>query len=57
MAKRLIRNEFYDETGLVRVEMIETDEPSPEDLIAQKEQELLQMYQEIQDLKAQQQQP
>ena len=52
MAKRLIRNEFYDETGLVRVEMVETDEPSTEELIAQKEQELLQMYQEIQDLKA-----
>jgi len=30
MAKRLIRHEFYDETGLVRVEFVETDEPSAE---------------------------
>ena len=51
MAKRLIRNEIYDENGLVRVEFVETDEPSPEELIAQKEEELIRIYDEIQALK------
>lgn len=46
-----IRNEIYDDNGLVRVEYIEVDEPSQEELIAQKEAELLALYQELQRLK------
>ena len=49
MAK--IRHEIYDENGLVKVEFIEVDEPSPEELIAQKEAELLAMYEELKKLK------
>lgn len=49
MAK--LRHEIYDENGLVRVEFIEVDEPSPEELIAQKEAELLAMYEELKKLK------
>ena len=49
MAK--LRHEIYDENGLVRVEFIEVDEPSPEELIAQKEAELISIYEEIQKLK------
>lgn len=48
---RIIRNEIYDDNGLVRVEYIETNEPSPEELLAQKEAELLRIYEEIQALK------
>jgi hypothetical protein len=47
-----VRNEIYDETGLVRVEFIEVDQPTQEELIAQKETQLLEMYQELQTLKA-----
>lgn len=46
-----VRNEIYDENGLVRVEFIEVDEPIQEELIAQKEAELLAVYQELQRLK------
>jgi hypothetical protein len=46
-----VRHEIYDENGLVRVEFIEVDEPSQEELIAQKEAELLAVYQELQRLK------
>lgn len=46
-----VRHEIYDENGLVRVEFIEVDEPSPEELIAQKESELLAMYEELKKLK------
>ena len=49
MAK--IRKENYDENGLVSIEYVEINEPSQEELIAQKEAELLAMYQEIQRLK------
>ena len=49
MAK--IRHEIYDDNGLVRVEFIEVDEPTQEELIAQKEAELLAVYQELQRLK------
>lgn len=47
-----VRNEIYDENGLVRVEFIEVDQPTQEELIAQKEAQLLEMYQELQTLKA-----
>ena len=46
-----VRKEIYDDNGLVRVEFIEVDEPSQEELIAQKEAELLAVYQELQRLK------
>ena len=46
-----VRNEIYDDNGLVKVELIEVDEPSQEELIAQKEAELLAMYNELQRLK------
>jgi len=46
-----IRNEIYDENGLVRVEYIEVEDIPTEDLIAQKEAELLAVYAELQKLK------
>ena len=46
-----VRNEIYDDNGLVRVEFIEVDEPTQEDLIAQKEAELLAVYEELKRLK------
>lgn len=47
-----VRNEIYDENGLVRVEYIEVEDATAEDLIAQKEAELLAIYAEIQKLKS-----
>lgn len=46
-----IRNEIYNEEGLVSVEYIEVDEPTQEELIAQKEAELIAMYNELKALK------
>lgn len=46
-----IRNEIYDDNGLVRVEFIEVDEPTQEELIAQKETQLLEMFEELKRLK------
>ena len=46
-----VRNEIYDDNGLVRVEFIEVEEPTNEDLIAQKEAELLAVFEEIKRLK------
>jgi hypothetical protein len=46
-----VRNEIYDENGLVEVVFIEVDEPTQEELIAQKEAELLTMYKELEALK------
>ena len=46
-----IRNEIYDENGLVSVEFIEVEAPTQEELIAQKEAELLAMYEELKRLK------
>lgn len=46
-----IRHEIYDDNGLVRVEFIEVDEPTQEELIAQKEAQLLNMYEELKKLK------
>lgn len=48
-----IREEIYDENGLVQVVYYEIEEPSQEDLIAEKEQQLLAVYQELQQLKNQ----
>ena len=46
-----LRNEIYDDNGLVRVEYTEVDEPTQEELIAQKEAQLLEMYEELKRLK------
>ena len=47
----MIRHEIYDENGLVKVEFIETAEPTQEDLIAQKEAQLLALYEELKAMK------
>jgi hypothetical protein len=46
-----VRNEIYDDNGLVRVEFIEVDEPNQEELVSQKEAELLALYEELKRLK------
>jgi hypothetical protein len=46
-----IREEIYDEKGLVQVILHEVEEPTQEELIAQKEAELLAMYAELKVLK------
>lgn len=46
-----IRNEIYNDEGLVNVEFIEVDEPTQEELIAQKEAELLAAFEELKRLK------
>ena len=46
-----VRNEIYDDNGLVRVEFIEVEEPTQEELVAQKEAELLALYEELKRLK------
>lgn len=49
MAK--IRNEIYDDNGLVEVVFIEVDDATPEELLVQKEAELIAIYKEIELLK------
>lgn len=46
-----VRNEIYDENGLVDVVYVEVNQPTREELIAQKEAQLLEMYQELKALK------
>ena len=46
-----VRNEIYDENGLVKVEFIEVEEQPKDQLIAEKEAELIRIYEEIQLLK------
>tara|TARA_R110000868_G_scaffold134919_1_gene347201 strand:+ start:552 stop:707 length:156 start_codon:yes stop_codon:yes gene_type:complete len=46
-----IRNEIYDDNGLVRVEFIEVEGTNQEELIAQKEAQLLAMYDELKALR------
>jgi len=46
-----IRQEIYDDNGLVEVKFIEVDEPTQEELIAEKEAELLKIYAELNELK------
>ena len=46
-----IRNEIYDKNGLVEVVFIEVEEPTQEELIAQKESQLLALYEELKSLK------
>ena len=46
-----IRNEIYDKNGLVEVVFIEVEDSTQEELIAQKEAQLLAMYEELKSLK------
>ena len=46
-----IRKETYNQTGLVKTEFIEVEGLTQEELIAQKEAQLLVIYEEIQRLK------
>ncbi len=46
-----IRQEIYDENGLVEVKFHEVDEPTSEELIAEKEAQLLEIYAELNALK------
>ncbi len=46
-----IREEIYDNNGLVEVKFIEVDKPTSEELIAEKEAELLKIYAELNALK------
>jgi hypothetical protein len=46
-----VRNEIYDENGLVRVEFIEVEEPTQEELVSEKEAQLLALYEELKALK------
>lgn len=46
-----IRNEIYDKNGFVRVEFIEVEEPTQEELIQDKEAQLLALYAELIALK------
>lgn len=46
-----LREEIYDENGLVEVRFHEVDEQSTDELIADKEAQLLAIYEELQALK------
>jgi hypothetical protein len=46
-----IRNEIYDKNGLIEVVFIEVEEPTQDELIAQKEAQLIAMYDELKSLK------
>jgi len=46
-----IRNEIYDKDGLVEVVFIEVEGPTQEELIAEKEAQLLALYEELKSLK------
>ena len=46
-----LRNEIYNETGFVEVDFIEIECPIYEELIAQKEAQLLALYDELKSLR------
>jgi hypothetical protein len=48
-----VRNEIYNEEGLVSVEYIEINEPIQDELIAEKEAQLIAIYEELKNLKTQ----
>jgi len=48
-----VRNEIYNEEGLVIVEYIEVEEPTQDELIAEKEAQLIAIYEELKNLKTQ----
>jgi hypothetical protein len=50
MTTKIVRHEIYDENGLVEVKEYEVED-NTEELIAEKEAQLLQMYNELQELK------
>jgi hypothetical protein len=47
----LVRNEIYDENGLVRIEFTEVESPTQEELIQEKEAQLLALYEELKSLR------
>lgn len=49
--KTQVRNEVYDDSGLIDVFFVEQDIKTDEELLAEKEAELLKVYEEIQQLK------
>jgi len=49
--KTQVRNEVYDDSGLIEVFFIEEDIKTDEELLAEKEAELLKIYEEIQLIK------
>lgn len=50
-----VRNEIYDDNGLVKVEYIEVEnEKTIEELLKEKQEELLKIYNEIQNIKNEQ---
>jgi hypothetical protein len=51
MAIKLFRQEIYDDTGLIDVIITEQEVPDTDELISEKENELLRIYEEIQNLK------
>ena len=46
-----IRNEIYDKNGFVEVVFIEVEGPTQEELIQEKESQLLALYEELKSLK------
>jgi hypothetical protein len=54
MAQVEKRIEIYDQTGLIDVQTVMVEEEPIEDMISQKEQELVRIYNEIQALKERQ---
>ena len=46
-----LRNEIYDKNGLVEVVFIEVEGPTQEELIAEKEAQLVAIYEELKSLK------
>ena len=46
-----IRKEIYNETGLIKTEFIEVESPTQEELIAEKEAQLLALYDELKALR------
>lgn len=46
-----IRREIYDKNGLVKVEFVEVEAPTQEELIQEKEAQLLALYDELKLLK------
>ena len=45
------RKEIYDDNGLVKVEFIEVEDPTQEELIQEKEAQLLALYDELKALR------
>lgn len=49
--KTQVRNEVYDDSGLIDVFFTEEDVQTDEEVLAEKEAELLKVYEEIQQIK------